>query len=98
MKMTGLLLCFNTVLLLNPQGLDSTPVGGWSLTGKMERFLGQLLWERSLSLRKEIGTAAGAGPMATATAVAAGAGAAAGAESAEGPRVPTVALELWLSE
>lgn len=36
--------------------------------------------------------------MATATAVAAGAGAAAGAESAEGPRVPTVALELWLSE
>lgn len=56
MKMTGLLLCFNTVLLLNPQGLDSTPVGGWSLTGKMERFLGQLLWERSLSLRKEIGT------------------------------------------
>ena len=56
MKMTGLLLCFNTVLLLNPQGLDCTPVGGWSLTGNMERFLGQLLWERSLILRKEIGT------------------------------------------
>lgn len=36
--------------------------------------------------------------MATATAVTAGAGAAAGAESAEGPRVPTVALELWLNK
>lgn len=49
-------LCFNTVLLLNLQGLDGTHNGRWSLTGKMERFLGQLFWGKSLGFKKEIGT------------------------------------------
>lgn len=44
------------------------------------------------------GLSSGVGPMAAATAVAAGGGPAAGAESAEGPRAPAAALELWLSE